>query len=300
MTKALIVTQQESNQKIFNFLQRKFDIGMNETHKWIRSGQVRINGKRCTAFDKVKEGDEIRIPPFAVNFEKNKDNLQKNSNKKQEKIKLPYSIIYEDEDLLVIDKACGLAVQSGTKQDISLVEILKQEYTHSSFMPTPAHRLDKDTSGILLIGKSYTMLQALHKALSDKEGKIKKIYLARVENKNSDKIQEGLWEDILYIDKDRQGKEKTFVLDTKNLNVKNIDRKKALSRVKILSSNKESSLLEIEILTGRKHQIRAQCSHRNIPILGDLKYGGKKADRLYLHAYKIEWQGKVFYAEKYF
>ncbi len=296
------VTKEESNQKIFNYLQRKFILGMSENHKWIRSGQVRINGKRCQAYDRIIENDEIRVPPFAqLKIEQEairSDNKSNNKIQSNQKPAIKLDIIYEDDELLVINKAQGIAVQGGSKQEISIADELKKIYINSSFMPTPAHRLDKDTSGVLLIAKSYNMLQRLHEEFKDKEdSSLEKYYLALVCGNYQTKT-EHKWEDYLYIKKDEKGREKTCVLERKNQSEKT---QYALSKVKYIDAKrvqgKECSLLEIQLITGRKHQIRVQCAHRNIPILGDLKYGGMKADRLYLHAHKVIFDNKEFIAE---
>ncbi len=279
MQKSLIVTKQESNQKIFNFLQRKYEISMSDTHKWIRSGQVRINGKRCQSFDRVKENDEIRVPPFAVNYIKNQT-VKPSS--------LTFNKVYENDDLLVINKPAGIAVQSGSKMETSVADELKMVYANASFAPTPAHRLDKNTSGLLLIAKSYDCLQELHSAFQDKESStLKKYYLAYVQG--SPKV--GSWDDNLLIKKDKDGREKTFVVK------KSSETQLALAHSKVVSQVNNKTLLEIQLITGRKHQIRVQCAHRGSPIIGDVKYGGQKADRLYLHAYRIEWKNHIFEAK---
>ncbi len=281
MQKSLIVSKQESNQKVFNFLQRKYEISMSDTHKWIRSGQVRINGKRCQSFDRVVENDEIRVPPFAVNYLKNQTLSASAST-------FIFDKIFENDDLLVINKPVGIAVQSGSKMETSIVDELKNAYLNASFTPTPAHRLDKNTSGLLLIAKSYDCLQELHTAFQDKESStLKKYYLAKVQGLP----QVGHWEDNLLIKKDKDGREKTFVVK------KSSETQLALAHSKIISQSKDKTLLEIQLITGRKHQLRVQCAHRASPIIGDVKYGGKKADRLYLHAYRIEWKNQAFEAK---
>ncbi len=298
MAETLKVSREESGQKLFNFLQRRLESSQSEIHKWIRSGQVRINKKRCSAFDKVLEDDEIRVPPFAVfknTIEKNEVNLNKNKQNTVSNKKINFDLdsikIYEDNDLLVINKPCNLAVQGGSKQDFSLVDILKNAY-NSSFVPTAAHRLDKETSGLLLIAKSYTLLQKIHKALHDKQNSeeafIQKIYRAQVHNHLSD----DLWQDYLLLEKNTKGYEQ--IVCTKDKEKGQL----ALLKVKTLDKNAKKSLLEIDLITGRKHQIRVQCASRNCPILGDTKYGNKdEYRRMYLHAYKLVWENEIFIAE---
>ncbi len=275
----LIVQKEESEQKLLNFIERHTNASKNEIHKWIRKGDVRVNKKRVDAFDRINFNDEIRLPPFAE--------LKSIQINEENKIHYVLDKIYEDSELLVINKDCGLAVQGGTNQEISIVDILKEEYPNCPFMPTPAHRLDKDTSGLLLIAKSYTMLRELHSAFSDKENaQLKKYYYAKVENILIDNAWQD-WEDYLIIQEDSNGFGKTCISNNK-------EGQYALS--KVCSYDKDKNILEIELITGRKHQIRAQASARNMPLLGDIKYGGKKADRLYLHAHKIIWKNQEFIA----
>ncbi len=295
---SLKVSMEESNQKLFNFLQRRLEVSQSQTHKWIRSGQVRINGKRCSAYDKVQADDEVRIPPFAVLKTcaqiENKKSISPSSFV-ENTVPLNEIIVYEDSDLLVINKPFNLAVQGGSKQDFSLVDLLKAHYTQASFAPTPAHRLDKQTSGILLIAKSYNMLQHIHTALQDKENaQVQKLYLAQVRNKASSKLLEGLWKDRIVTEKNSKAYEKICL--TKDIH----KGQEALSKVRILESSAKFSLLEIDLITGRKHQIRVQCAERNYPIIGDIKYGSeeeKNSKRMYLHAYKFIFDGQVFVAE---
>ncbi len=295
---ALYVTEEESEQKLFNFLQRRLDKqgslhSKGEIHKWIRSGQVRINAKRCKPFDRVNKGDFIRIPPFLFKIG---NNLQEESTKKSPKTKkdkvtqslgiylssFDTGVIYEDSELLVYNKPEGLSVHGGSGQTFSLVDLLKSRFTDVSFMPTPAHRLDKDTSGLLLIAKSYQMLRHIHSCMGggeEQESSLKKVYLAQTSH--SKQLQGGIWQDTLSFEtKDGQ------------------QNKLAISVVKVIRSDVKKSLLEIELRTGRKHQIRQQTSKRNAPIIGDIKYGGVPASRLFLHSYKIVWEGQEFYADK--
>ncbi len=277
----LKVEAQESEQKLLNFIEKHCNAPKNEIHKWIRKGDVRVNKKRADAFDRISLGNEIRLPPFAELFKNTKEN---------NKSKIDYTLekVYEDADLLVINKKSGLAVQGGTGQILSLVDILNDQYPQSSFPPTPAHRLDKETSGLLLIAKSYTLLRELHLAFADKENaNIKKYYLAKTSQNHNLAQDWQTWEDYLHIQKDPQGYEKTCIVNDTNAQY-------ALSKARI--HNQTQNIFEIKLITGRKHQIRAQASYRNMPILGDTKYGGEKANRLYLHSHKILWKGQEFNA----
>ncbi len=290
----LTVTKEESNQKLMNFLQRRFDLSNAEIQKLARKSEIRINNKKSEPFDRVQENDEIRVPPFVLYREKQK-NTDKNIYAERVDSSLALDIIYEDEELLVIAKPYGLSVQGGTKLENSLVTILNNMYQNSSFMPTIAHRLDKDTSGLMLIAKSYDCLQELHTAFKEKsDSSLKKIYSARlVNNQNIQPLKEGLWEDYISIVKDEYGKEKSEIILGNNKE----EAKLAQAKVKIIAECADYIDVEIDLITGRKHQIRAQCSHRKFPILGDVKYKGKSSHRLHLHATKIVWKGQEFYSK---
>ncbi len=298
MAKYFTVSKQESNQKIFNYLQRKFLINSSDAHKWIRKGDVRINGKKCKAFDRIEENDEIRMPPFA----QLKSDSSHNFAEDKSLGKFKFDIVFENDDLLVINKPSKIPVQEGSKQAFSITTELRKLYKDADFMPTPAHRLDKDTSGLLLIAKSYNCLNKLHRAFQDKEeSNMQKFYLAYVTGEAEKFAETKNWDDWLSIKK-IDGKEKTFVLKQNEL-AESVDKKQASSKIEITKKPKkiieghEVTLLQIQLITGRKHQIRAQCAHRNIPILGDVKYGGTKASRLYLHAYKFIFEDFEFTAE---
>ena len=171
----LKVSAEEDGQKLFNFLQRCLNNEKVELHRWIRSGQVRINSARVKAFDRVSEGDTVRIPPFAeeIIVLKQNNNVLMTAQEKQRADrtkKLQYERhghtqiiekIYEDNNILVINKPFDLPCQGGTGQDVHLAQILKDTYKHVRFIPAPAHRLDKQSTGLVLIGKSYKGLRFL-------------------------------------------------------------------------------------------------------------------------------------------
>ena len=278
----LKVHKSESGQKLLNFLQRRIELSKNEAYKWIRTGQVRINSKRADPHARLEENDEIRIPPFA--FERLL--ILKEQEEIEKKIEKDFDLeeikIFENTDMLIIDKPHGIAVQAGSHINISIVDILKKQYATSLFMPTPAHRLDKDTSGLLIIAKSYNFLKKIHEEFTNKENSsLKKIYQAQIPYKEIFQFdQVNLWEDYLSMEKNEKGFEKVCSSNKEKGQY-------ALSKVELIQHNKNLALIEIDLITGRKHQLRAQANIRNIPLLGDRKYGGIEADRLYLHAYKI-------------
>lgn len=311
MAQELTVTEANSGQKLFNFLKRTLTAENSEIHKWIRTGQVRINKKRAKAFDIVSKGDLVRVPPFAVSGQ------EQNPAPCQSK-PFPFPIVYENEHILVIDKPQGIACQGGTGQETSIADILKDFYSRSDFIPAPAHRLDKETQGLLLIGKSYQGLRFLtdfmkgdEKTLSaDIEQQPKKIYRAWVYGNITDFAQQNPYLCTYLFHSEKEQKERIFSAHTvkngreaKNILTKYGTHKEitagtekakalfALSALKVLQSSDSRSLVEIGIYTGRKHQIRAQLAHFGFPLVADKKYAPrnliKEKDKFFLQACKI-------------
>lgn len=224
-------------------------------------------------------------------------------------------VVYENEHILVINKPAGLASQGGTGQNISLVAILKSVYNKARFVPAPVHRLDKSTSGLLCIGKSYTSLRFLsdffqeecydfnkadiNKQVCIEEKKVHKEYLAWVHTKKLEVNMPFLMEHYVYFDanKGRMCAQKIQQgISQKKIFDKNLKAKYVLSRAVCLSKRGEYSLIKVGIFTGRKHQIRVQCEALGFPILGENKYTADLQENnressiekeLKLHAYRL-------------
>jgi len=169
---ALTVSAEEAGQKILQFLARRLGLARSMLHRWIRTGQVRRNGSRVQAFDRVEAGDHIRVPPFAPRL------IAVSEEEASPKLPLP-RIVAELPGLLVLAKPAGLPVQPGSGHRDSVTSRLAACFAHLPFTPTPAHRLDKDSSGLLLAATSYERLRALHEAFARRL--LKKTYLAWVE-----------------------------------------------------------------------------------------------------------------------
>lgn len=320
MAQELIVTPSASGQKLFNFLKRSLQAENNEIHRWIRTGQVRINKKRAKAFDLVQEGDLIRIPPFAQNQaeqnsrQKSANYLQATANPAPAK-PLPFPVIYENEHILVIDKPAGLACQGGTGQNKNIAEILKDYYRNADFIPAPAHRLDKDTQGLLFIGKTYSALRFLTDFMKGDEknllqavhGKPKKIYRALVYGDITDFAKNNPYLCHSLFHNENQKKENVFqTFPYKNpqeieayireyglIQVTSAGEKAlfACSALRVLSVKHNKSLVEVGIYTGRKHQIRVQLANSGFPLVGDQKYAPQKLlqknDKFFLQCHSI-------------
>ena len=248
--KNIVIDSGNSGQRLDNFLMSKIkNIPKSHVYKLIRTGQVRINSSRSRPSTKLKEDDIIRIPPYKAT-EELKPDISKNIIKKTEE-----KIIYEDNNIIIFDKPASFAVHSGTNIGyglIDLIRIARKECERIDLL----HRLDKDTSGCIIFTKNLNTLRGLQKKIINNE--IEKKYICLVDgiwDKNQKKIEMKLL---------RKGKEK-----------------KSISKIKILKHYKYTTLLEVEILTGRYHQIRKQCSSLNHPIICDNKYGNKEINKIY-------------------
>ena len=265
----VIVTQAESDQKLLQFLERRLtgDVPRSAIQRWIRKGQVRVDKGRKKPFDRIRAGQEVRIPPYTPG---------ETAITASGKLKA----MFEDDDILAIAKPAGLAAHGGDKITDSVAARLRTIFADADFMPTPAHRLDRDTSGLLLIAKNYTALRTLGDLFAD--GKIDKLYLTWVKGRWSESDEE-LLEDRLE-KSGTPGREK----------VRTGGGKTALARVTCLVCGRQNSLLAVRLLTGRTHQIRVQLASRGYPVVGDKKYGKDQAlGVMRLHCYAMRVQEKT-------
>ena len=249
--KNITVDHDNEGRRIDNFLFSNFkNIPKSKIYKVIRKGEVRVNSKRVKPDTKLLKNDLIRIPPNLINQEKTLDiNISKYAFLKDR-------VIYDDEDFLIYNKPSNYAVHSGTKNDHGLIDILRAVLKDNSL--NLCHRLDKGTSGCLVIAKNQKFLGFFNNQL--KQRKVKKIYHAIVKDFISGEM---VIEDS--IDTNTKGSFNKVSI--------NKNGKEAKSILKPLKKLDCSSLIEIEILTGRTHQIRAQCEKINKNIANDKKYG---------------------------
>ncbi|HIF87999.1 MAG TPA: RluA family pseudouridine synthase [Gammaproteobacteria bacterium] len=271
------VSQAQDGQRLDNFLIRRLKgVPRSRIYRIIRRGEVRVNKKRCKPEYKLKCDDEVRIPPF---FGSAEPKLGKPSPGLQNL--LSSSVLYEDEQLLVINKPAGLAVHGGTGIRLGLIEALRQmrpEWSETEL----AHRLDRDTSGCLVIAKNSRFLKHIQNEL--KLRNVNKHYLALVH---------GQWPGRLDIINAALRKREISVGER----IVTVDAagKPSITRFKLGQRFAHATLLEVMPETGRTHQIRVHCQHAGHPIVGDAKYTCRGADKslsgiknLCLHAWKIE------------
>lgn len=274
------MSRAESGQKLLQFLLRRLDAPAGDLHRWIRTGQVRLNGKRAKAFDRVEEGDAVRIPPFAAFLPAGAGATSLCPKPSS------LDIVYEDEDLLVINKPAGLPVQGGTGHRDSVAARLARERAGALFVPAPVHRLDKDTTGLLAAGKTYAAVRLLTDALAGRGNTpLRKEYLAWAEGRWP---AQGARELLHFVYKEKEtGRMKA--LDSPQ---KGAQEARCLVTPQGVRSidGQEYALLLVRLFTGRTHQIRVQLAACGHAVAGDPWYGGQKpfVSGLKLHAFRLE------------
>ncbi len=289
----LTVAAAENGMKLLTFLARRLENGESAggLHRWIRTGQVRVNGRRAGAFDRLAEGDAVRLPPFAA-LRALRDQTAVAPGDILEGV-LP--VLAATEDYLALDKPANLTAQPGSKHDDSVAGILRRCFAASAYIPAPAHRLDKMTSGILLAGRTHRAQEALHALFARRDGaELEKVYLAWVGGKWPHAGETVLQDRLAKQTVERDGRTGETMVP-----VSGQGGKPALSRASLVARRETpfgpASLLRVTLETGRTNQIRAQLSIRHLPIIGDVKYGGKRFSRMLLHAHSLvfPWNGET-------
>ena len=247
------------------------DIPQSLIEKNIRKGNIKINNRKEKSSYKLKKNDQVVLYNFSFLSGKNKKKTTIYTPTKKD-LSFSSSIIVEDnENFAVIDKPSGIAVQAGTKSRKNIIDILRKTKEFEGYIPYLVHRIDKETTGILIIAKNRKYAQLFTNLFRLR--KIKKIYLGIVFGQ-FDK-NKGKFEDILF---HYEGKKKIS--------------SKAITYYEVIDSNNYYSLLKLTPYTGRKHQLRKQLLIRGHPIIGDNKYkilenNINKKNKLMLHAHKI-------------
>lgn len=275
-----IITPEDEGQRLDNYLLRVCK-GVPKSHVYriIRSGEVRLNGRRVAASDRVRTGDALRIPPIRV------------ARKEEEiaagaEIKADLPIVYEDEAMLVVDKPAGLAVHGGSGVSFGVIEALRRQRPQARFLEL-AHRLDRETSGLLLVGKKRSALTVLHDMFREGgQGRgADKRYLLLVLGRWMDPVRNVRLPLHKYLLE--SGERRVRVAS---------DGKPSHTIFRLVARWERFSLLEAELRTGRTHQIRVHCAHLGFPIAGDEKYGDftlnrtlpkEGLKRMFLHAWKM-------------
>ena len=266
--KWLVVGEEGEAQRIDNFLLRELK-GVPKSHVYrvLRSGEVRVNSGRVKPDYRLKVGDRVRIPPVRLA-----------DRKPPPPRPLDLPIKYEDEAILVIDKPSGVAVHGGSGLSFGVIESMRATRPQAKFLEL-AHRLDRDTSGLLILCKKRSALVELHRML--REGEVDKVYFALVKGAVARKSLEM-----------RQSLHKYVTASGERRVSVHEDGMSAATRATVVKAKDGFSLLEVHLLTGRTHQIRVHLAHAGHPIVGDDKYGDfalnrELKQRLLLHAGRL-------------
>ncbi len=259
----LAIDEEQAQQRLDNFLFRQLKgVPKGHVYRLLRTGQVRVNGRRAKPDYRLASGDEVRIPPV-----RQAEITPPARPGSHQLAALQNAILFEDEQLLVINKPAGMAVHGGSGVSFGVIEalrILRPEQRSLELV----HRLDRDTSGCLIIAKKRSALRVLHAAL--REGAVEKRYLALLAGRWSGgerQVRLALEKNVL-----QSGERRVRVADTGKL---------AESRFQPLQAFENAMLVEVTIMTGRTHQIRVHAAHLKHPVAGDDKYGDREANRYF-------------------
>lgn len=268
------IGEESAAQRIDNFLLRTLrGVPKSHVYRVLRSGEVRVNSGRVGPDYRLQLGDRVRVPPVRV------------STKVKTAKPAEFPIVHEDPSILVVDKPAGVAVHGGSGVSYGVIESLRASRPQTKFMEL-AHRLDRDTSGLLIICKKRSALVELHRQL--REGEVEKIYAAIVKGvpgEETFEISEPLHKYVT-----GSGERRVSVRE---------GGMSARTKVKVAQKGRAASLLEIRLLTGRTHQIRVHLAHAGHPVLGDDKYGDFELNhvlvkqgvkRLFLHARRLAFE----------
>ena len=280
------IKPQDADQRLDRWFKRHFPtLAHGRLEKLLRTGQVRLDGKRAKAGDRVEAGQVVRVPPLgdaAVATEKNDRPRKPSAADESWAATLKKSVLYKDDDVLVIDKPAGLAVQGGSGLSVSVDDLLDLLQFDAKERPRLVHRLDRDTSGVMALARSAKAAKALADAFRHKDAR--KIYwavvvgLPRIAAGQIDApLQKSGSKGLERVHVDEEGKNAVTQFAT------------------IERAAKKAAWLALMPVTGRTHQLRAHCVELGSPILGDGKYAGGAAfiskhdlpRQLHLHARRL-------------
>ena len=276
-SKQIVITENNAGQRIDNFLIRFFGkIPNSRIYQMLRKGEVRVNRGRIKPYYKLNINDIIRIPPVYIDEEQA---VQPNQSIQKTILS---SIIYEDEGLVVINKPYGIVSHAGSRQSYGVIEIFRAiggEYQSLEL----AHRLDKDTSGCLILAKNIPTLRKLQKCLQDKRSlKTYKALLSGKVKKKKNVINSPLRKNTI------SSGERIVTIDEEGKSASTIFFRERMF--------KDSTLVKIELITGRTHQIRVHSASVGNFVIGDKKYGDRSINskfrklglkRMFLHAQSL-------------
>lgn len=276
--KMVAVDPDSEGQRVDNFLLKTMKgVPKSRIYRCIRKGEVRVNGKRVKADSRLAEGDQVRIPPIRMSTDSNPPLASKGTLQR-----LSDAVLFENESLIVLNKPTGIAVHGGSGISTGVIEGMRQLRPEARFLEL-VHRLDRDTSGCLMIAKKSSYLKQLQALLQNKD-KLEKHYICLVHGRWPRRKQHV-----------NLPLSKNVLASGERISRVQTDGKSALTEFDVQSQSGQLSLLAARPVTGRTHQIRVHCAASGFPIVGDVKYGDDKADaglsldyrRLMLHASRL-------------
>lgn len=273
--KTLTISTDSADQRIDNYLFSALKaLPKSHVYRLLRKGEIRVNKKRIGPDYRLQPGDCLRLPPMNLGPTAETPHIPETLIQT-----LKQSILYEDNHLLIINKPQGLAVHGGTGVKFGLIEAVRHLYPELTALEL-AHRLDKETSGVLVLAKDRTTLLALHQAF--KERTADKYYRLWVVGRWPEKLKRIQ----VSIEKAGQDKEKRMRVSETG--------QTAVTHFKVLQYWQGYTCLEAKLETGRTHQIRLHTASQGCPIVGDEKYGSHEANR---QAKKMGFKGMQLHAE---
>lgn len=288
----VLVDDEDAGQRLDNFLFRQLK-GVPKTHIYriIRSGEVRVNRGRASAERRIEAGDQIRLPPVRTSDRADDKARMMSASATTLALAREFPILYEDDSLLAINKPAGVAVHGGSGVSFGVIEQLRMARPQARLLEL-VHRLDRETSGILLVAKKRSALKNLQDQFRARE--TDKTYLALVSGQwpaGRKVLDKSLHK---YLLPDGERRVRVVAKD-------HPDAMPSLTLVKVARASSSCSLLEVTIKTGRTHQIRVHLAAEGMPIIGDDKYGDFELNkalqrplvpvplrRMFLHAWRLQ------------
>jgi 23S rRNA pseudouridine955/2504/2580 synthase len=274
----VVISADEAGQRLDNFLLARLRGAPRALiYRIVRGGEVRVNSARARPDRRLDAGDRVRIPPVRL------EERAPGDAPRVVLTTLAARVVYEDDALMVIDKPSGLAVHGGSGLQVGLIEALRQLRPDCRALEL-VHRLDRETSGCVMISKKRSMLRHLHAAL--REGQVHKTYAALVRGRWPKKLQ-----------RVTAALEKNVVRSGERVVRADAEGKASETLFRVIKAYRDATLVEASPVTGRTHQIRVHAQVSGHPIAGDDKYGDKDFNRamkaaglkrLFLHAERLE------------
>ena len=282
----LTVKKNDAGQRLDKFITKTIDIPMGLLYKSIRTKKIKVNRKRAEVNTVLAEGDTVQCFLSEEFFKKSTDTTS------FDRITPHLSIIYEDENIMLLNKRPGVSVhedENGSTNTL-ITHVLaylyqKREYSpenEQSFTPALCNRIDRNTGGIVIAAKTAEALRVMNEKIKNRE--IDKFYLAAVHGIPQKK------EDTLYAYLRKDDKQNIVKVYDKNPPK---DAKRIITKYRVIAKKRDTSLIEVELLTGRTHQIRAHMAYIGHPLVGDGKYGVNRADRAEGYKYQALYSYKL-------